>query len=139
MGLDARLRQRVGYATSKALTRASARMALPSRAALSTTESTMTSTRTMAGANVGLSAPQDERSVEGRRSARAGASGGVIEGQQAPHLRPAVAAKRRATVERNKAAFRAAKLDEIERQVTEGSLVIRQMTDAERSAPRKRR
>ena len=101
----------------------------------------MTSIRTMTTteANVRLSAPEDDRSAEGRRSASAGAKGGVIEGQQAPHLRPAVAAKRRATVERNKAAFRAEKLDEIARQVTEGSLVIRQMTDAERSAPRKRR
>jgi hypothetical protein len=99
----------------------------------------MTRITTMAEANVGLSAPQDDRSVEGRRSAGAGGTGGVTEGQQAPHLRPAVAAKRRATVERNKAAFRAEKLDEIERQVTEGSLVIRQMTAAERSAPPKRR
>jgi hypothetical protein len=99
----------------------------------------MTRIRTIAEANVRLSAPQDDRPVEGRRSASAEAKGGVSEVPQAPHLRPAVAAKRRATVERNKAAFRAAKLDEIERQVTEGSLVIRQMTDAERSAPRKRR
>lgn len=133
------LRNGVGHSTSSALTRASEWMALPSRAALSTRESTMTRIRTMTEENVRLSAPQDDRSVDGRRSASAGARGGVTEGQQAPHLRPAVAAKRRATVERNKAAFRAAKLDEIERQVTEGSLVIRQMTDAERSAPRKRR
>jgi hypothetical protein len=104
-------------------------MALPSRAALSK-GSTMTriTTMSMAEADVRLSAPQD-----------AGANGGVVDVALAPHLRPAVAAKRRATVERNKAAFRAEKLCEIQRQVTEGSLVIRQMTDAERSAPRKLR
>jgi hypothetical protein len=84
-------------------------------------------TMRMAEAKVRLSAPQD-----------AGAKRGV-DMAQAPHLRPAVAAKRRATVERNKAAFRAEKLCEIQRQVTEGSLVIRQMTDAERSIPRKPR
>jgi hypothetical protein len=100
---------------------------------------TRITTITMAEATVRLSAPQDDRPAEGERSAGAGVKGGVIDAAQAPHLRPAVAAKRRATVERNKAAFRAAKLDEIERQVTAGSLVIRQMTDAERSAPRKRR
>jgi hypothetical protein len=99
----------------------------------------MTRIRTTAEANVGLSPVQNDRIPQGRRSASAVATGGIPEGQTPPHLRPAVAAKRRATVERNKAAFRAAKLDEIERQVTEGSLVIRQMTDAERCAPRKRR
>jgi hypothetical protein len=100
---------------------------------------TRITTITMAEATVRLSAPQDARSAEGNRSAAVGPEGGVTDAAPAPHLRPAVAAKRRATVERNKAAFRAAKLCEIERQVTEGSLVIRQMTDAERSAPRKRR
>lgn len=96
-------------------------------------------TMTMAEADVRLSAPQVGRSVPGGGSASAAVKGDVSDAAPAPHLRPAVAAKRRATVERNKAAFRAEKLDEIERQVTEGSLVIRQMTDAERSAPRKRR
>jgi hypothetical protein len=44
-----------------------------------------------------------------------------------------VAAKRVATIARNKEAIRAERLAEIERQVSEGSLVIRQMTDAERA------
>jgi hypothetical protein len=100
---------------------------------------TRITTITMAEATVRLSAPQDDRSAEGKRSAADREKGGVTDAAPAPHLRPAVAAKRRATVERNKAAFRAAKLSEIERQVTEGSLVIRQMTEDERSAPRKRR
>ncbi len=44
-----------------------------------------------------------------------------------------VAAKRVATIARNKEADRAERLAEIERQVSEGSLVIRQMTAAERT------
>lgn len=99
---------------------------------------TRITTITMAEATLRLSA-DGKPSAKGNQSPGVGAKGGVIDAAQAPHLRPAVAAKRRATVERNKAAFRAAQLCEIERQVTEGSLVIRQMTDAERSAPRKRR
>jgi hypothetical protein len=44
------------------------------------------------------------------------------------------ATKRLATIARNKAANRADKIAEINRQVDEGSLVIRQMTAAERRA-----
>jgi hypothetical protein len=44
-----------------------------------------------------------------------------------------VAAKRVATIARNKEAIRTERLAEIERQVSEGSLVIRQMTAAERA------
>jgi hypothetical protein len=45
-----------------------------------------------------------------------------------------VAAKRVATIARNKEADRVERLAEIERQVSDGSLVIRQMTAAERAA-----
>jgi hypothetical protein len=50
-----------------------------------------------------------------------------------PHLTPESAAKRQVTIARNKADDRTAKLGEIRRQVAEGTLVIRQMTPAERT------
>jgi hypothetical protein len=100
---------------------------------------TRITTMTMAEATIRLSARPNDPSAENRQSAVVAPTSAITDAAQAPHLRPAVAAKRRATVERNKAAFRAAKLCDIERQVSEVSLVIRQMTDAERSAPRKRR
>jgi hypothetical protein len=50
-----------------------------------------------------------------------------------------VAAKRVATIARNKEAIRAERLAEIETQVSDGSLVIRQMTPAERAADASKR
>ncbi|MGB9182488.1 MAG: hypothetical protein WCB67_00350 [Solirubrobacteraceae bacterium] len=50
-----------------------------------------------------------------------------------------VAAKRVATIARNKEADRAERMAEIARQVSDGSLVIRQMTAAERAAGVSRR
>jgi hypothetical protein len=57
---------------------------------------------------------------------------GSAEGDQKVRDR-VVAAKRVATIARNKEAIRAERLAEIERQVSDGSLVIRQMTAAERA------
>jgi hypothetical protein len=57
---------------------------------------------------------------------------GSAEGDQKVRDR-VVAAKRVATIARNKEAIRDERLAEIERQVSDGSLVIRQMTAAERA------
>lgn len=78
--------------------------------------------------NIGLADPS-----------RVSAAAGPIAGDHAaepddPKARDVVvAAKRVATIARNKEADRAERLAEIERQVSEGSLVIRQMTAAERA------
>ncbi len=57
---------------------------------------------------------------------------GGADGEQTERDR-VVAAKRVATIARNKEADRTERLAEIERQVSDGSLVIRQMTAAERA------
>ncbi|MGH2870714.1 MAG: hypothetical protein ACRDNK_24490 [Solirubrobacteraceae bacterium] len=60
-----------------------------------------------------------------------------LEGDQKARDR-VVAAKRVATIARNKEAERAERLADMARQVSDGSLVIRQMTAAERSTGSKR-
>jgi hypothetical protein len=58
---------------------------------------------------------------------------------QVDDARSKAAQKGAATVKRRKEERRVERLDEIQDQVADGTLVIRQMTSAERAAPRKPR
>ncbi len=108
------------------------------RISLADTQGTAAEADRVAAAPAGAEADRVAAAPAGAEADRVAAAPAGAEGDQKTRDR-LVAAKRVATIARNKEADRLERMAEIERQVSDGSLVIRQMTAAERAGAVSRR